>query len=302
MSHRAAVYTVKVRQKRDTSGEFRLLGDFDEQGTSLTTVLQGYLDDFESISGDESKVVKCTESKIENDELLVIMQNGQSGVAADIVNPDGDLLHRQEPEHTQLLRCGGLFRLPPAQKLGWLAIHVNNGRGSKGLLEKGIREQFGHEYPDLVLELTPYVQGSVLKEAVDQGRIDKVKLVKTERPNDRASAATDRWVPAGAIGRLELDISTPGKAARVLSTLVQRFLGGDHSAFDEIVEFEGITFDTAKVEVVLDGETRRTFNIEKPDAGHPFTEDMQNLTIENGEPTSASLFDGLRSALGRVST
>jgi hypothetical protein len=183
-----------------------------------------------------------------------------------------------------------------------LAVHVNNGRGSKGLLEKGIREHFNEEYPDLVLAITPYVLGSVLKEAVDRGRIDKVKLVKIEQPNDRAAAATNRWVPAGAVGRLELDISTQGKAARVISSLVQRFLGGDHSTFDEIVEFQGLSFDMAKVEVVLEGEMHRTFNIEKPDAGHPFTEDLEDLTIENGEPTPASLYAGLRSAVARVST
>lgn len=64
MSHRAAVYTVRVRQRRDTSGTFRLLGDIDEQGTSLSGVLQNYFHAFESISDDETKVVRTVQCDV----------------------------------------------------------------------------------------------------------------------------------------------------------------------------------------------------------------------------------------------
>ncbi len=301
MSHRAAAYTVRIRPKNDRSGEVRLIGDIDEEGTSLINVLENYFKDLESTSDDESKVVRCLTCTLDGDDLLLIAQHGQNGVAADIVDTDGDLRLRQQPEDTQLLRCGSLFRLPPADATGWLAVHVNNGRGIKGLLQKGIADRFRDDFPKLAIDIRPFVEASVLKEAVDHDRIDKVKLVKYEQPNDRAAAATSRWVPAGAVGRLELDISTRGKMARVLSGLLQRFMGGDQDAFHEIVEFQNITFDEAKVEVVLDGGARRTFNIAKPDSGHPFTEDLLDLVMENGEPTSDSLFEGLRSVLKTVS-
>ena len=302
MSHRAAVYTVRVRQKRDTSGTFRLLGDIDDQGTSLSAVLQGYFHDFESISEDETKVVRTVQCDVVGDDIQLLTQHGQNGVAADIVGPDGDLRLRQTPDDTQLLRCGCLFRLPPAQDTGWLAVHVNNRRGIKGLLQKGIADLFRQDFPDLILDITPFVEASILQEAISHDRIDKIKLVKFEQPNDRASAATNRWVPASVIGRLELDITPKGKGNRLLSGLLQRFLNGDATAFQEIVEFQGITFEQAKVEVQLADDGKRTFNIEKPEAGHPFTEDLEDLTIENGEPTPASLFEGLRAALGSVVT
>src|SRR5207253_4373071 len=140
--------------------------------------------------------------------------------------------------------------------------------------------------------------GSVLEEAVRRDQIAKVRLIKLERPEDRAVAATDKWIRAGAVGRLELDITARGRAERVLPSLIQRFLlGGDKSAFGEIIEFEGIKFDEAKVEVVLEDETRRTFNIEEPDSGHPFTEDLRDLEVEDGEPTERSLFAALQAAL-----
>lgn len=300
MSHRAAVYTVRVRRKWDRSVEkgSRLLGDIDEQGTYLRDVLEMYCRGLEAVSADETKVVRCNECSVEGDELLLTTQHGQNGLAADIVGASGDLLLRQTPDDTQLLRCGGLFRLPPSDDMGWLAVHVAHGRGVKGLLEKGIVQRFRDEFSDLKLEIVPFVHESTLMAAVDHNQIDKVKLVKYEQPNDRAAAATNKWVPADVIGRLELDITARG--TRVIGDLVRRFLGGDTSVFNNIVEFQDITFDQAKVEVIVDAGTRRTFNIEKPDAGHAFTEDLEDLVFEDGEPTMESVIVGLRAALATV--
>lgn len=58
VSHRAAVYTVRVRKKRDTSGSFRLLGVIDEQGTSLLSALDSYFEDFEATSEDDTRIVR----------------------------------------------------------------------------------------------------------------------------------------------------------------------------------------------------------------------------------------------------
>ena len=302
MSHRAALYTVKVRKRRDTSGDHRLLGDIDEAGTSLLSVLESYFTNFVATNVDQTKVVRSVQCDVDGNEVRLVTQHGQNGVAAEIVGPGGQLRHRQTPDETQLLRCGCLFLLPPAKNLGWLAVHVNNGRGVKGLLDKGLRDRMRVDYPDLILDITPYVETSVLMSAVDNDQIDKVKLVKYEKPNDRAMAATDDWVPAGVAGRLELDISARGKGTRIIADRLRRFLGGEAAAFNEIVEFQGLTFDEAKVEVVLDGEVKRSFNIEKPDTGHAFTENIEVLTMEDGEFSIDSVFDGLRSALGNVAT
>jgi hypothetical protein len=67
------------------------------------------------------------------------------------------------------------------------------------------------------------------------------------------------------------------------------------------VEFEGMTFDQAKVEVVGQNGAGRTFNIEKPDAGHPVTEDMLGLVLlDDGEPDEDSLFSELSRVLSTV--
>jgi len=304
VSHRGAVYTVRVRTKRAKADELHLLGDIDGRGTSLGAVIGRYMPGFEAASADGSKVVRCVTDKADGDDLLLTFQHGQDGVAADIVGSDGGLRYHQTSEDSQLLRCACLFRLPSSERIGWLATHVNNGRGIKGLLDKGLNSKFRTEFGDRVLEITPFVLGSALEEAVRNGRVDKVKLVKLERPNDRANAATDKWVPSGAEGRLELSIAARGRAQRLITNLLSRFLTEqDRAAFGEIVEFQGMTFDEARVEVLMpNGVTRRTFNIEQPDAGHAFTEDLDDLEMANdGSPLEDSLFEALRTILGNVS-
>jgi hypothetical protein len=301
LSHRAAMYSVRVREKWKRDIQPRLLGDIDNAGTSLATVLDRFMNGFEAFTEDRTTVVRCLSSSIDRRELRLVLQHGQTGVAADIVDGANIFRIHQNPEDTQYLKCASLFVLPPAQTTGWLAAHVNYGRGVKGLLTKGIATRFREDHPDLVLEITPIVMESVLREAVRQNKVEKVKLVRTERPRDRANVATNKWVPGNAIGRLELDISVRGEGPRIITRLLSRFLGGDEQVFDEIVEFQGLQFDEAKVEVVLDSG-RRTFNIESPDAGHAITEDLSRLDLdETGEPTEESLFAALRRAVTRVS-
>jgi hypothetical protein len=260
------------------------------------------MSDFESFTTDQSKVLRCVGDKVEGDDLLLTFQHGQDGVAADIVGADGGLRYHQTAEDSQLLQCACLFRFPAHERIGWLAAHVNNGRGIKGLLDKGLSAKFRDEFDDRLLEINPFVLGSALEEAVRNERIDKVKLVKLEQPNDRANAATDKWVPSGAEGRLELSIAARGRAQRLVTGLLRRFIvEDDRAAFAEIVEFEGMTFDEARVEVIMRDGATHTFNIERPDAGHAFTEDLEGLEMAaDGSPLEDSLFAALRATLRNV--
>jgi hypothetical protein len=59
--------------------------------------------------------------------------------------------------------------------------------------------------------------------------------------------------------------------------------------------------DQAKVEVQLENGTHRTFNIEKPDSGHPLTEDLFGLEFDSdGAPTAVTIFAALASMLDEL--
>ena len=148
-----------------------------------------------------------------------------------------------------------------------------------------------------MLEIARFVEADMLKDAVDQNRIEKLKLVKLVQPGEQSPAAA-KWLSPGQPARVELDVATVGADARLQSALVRRFLGGDESAFAEIVEFQGMTFDGAKVEVLLADNTRRAFDLQSPDAGRPVLRDLPGLRFDgDGEPTDESLFAELRAAL-----
>lgn len=302
MSHRAALYTIEVRPKRDK--EPRLLGDFDLAGASLLEVLSGYLDEaFASANAAGTKEVRIANCQMDDsgEELHVAATHGLSGLKAQIVDENGQLQFEQATTDSQLLQCGCLFRLPPTQPRGWLAIHVNNGRGIKSLLENGIQEKFRDDHSGFVLRIRPFVERAVFDKAVEEDRIDKVKLLKLERPSDRAMAITNKWIPGGVLGKFELTISVRDRGEHVLPDPIRRFLGANHAAREEIIEFEGIEFDEASVEVETAEGGQRTFNIERLEAGHAFTEDLEGLDFVEGEPTHDSVIGALGTALDRVS-
>jgi hypothetical protein len=303
MSHRAALYTVRVKEKWK---DYKRLGDIDEAGTPLAGALVGWLgNNFEVLSDDGEKLVRCTQVDWDEPELAIFLQHGESGIAADIVNQAGALRLRQTADDTQLLRCAGLFHLPPDLETGWLALHVNYGRGVKGLLEIGLLRAFNQAFTDLLLQINPYVEAAAFYEAIDAGRVEKIHLTKWVRPQDRAVTATDRWLPNGAPGKLSVTISPRLQVGRLRPAPLRRFTHANpqqrQRAFDEIVEFQGVQYDAASVEVELENGTKRTFNIEQPSSGHPMTVDLTGLDFAgDGEPTEASVLNGLRDALATV--
>lgn len=300
MGHRAAVYTVRVH-RRSNPADYRLLGDIDNRGSSLLQELAKYTVGLKSDSADHSRVIQAISHVIDGDELQLMLQHARGGIAADIVTDAGELRIHQEPSDMTRVRSAVLVQLPAAETYGWMAVHNNNNHYVKGLLMQALTARFRHDFPDLILDVSPYVLGSVLREAVERDRVDKVTLVKLERPSDRANVDTDKWVQSDLGARVQLGIEPWGRNKHVIPGLLRRFLGGDRQAFDEIVVFGGLTFDEAKVQVRLENGAARTFNIERPDIGHAFTEDMRGLDLqEDGEPTEASLFGALRAALSTV--
>ena len=302
MSHTAAVYTVRVRGAgRGKRDDFRPFGDINNEGASLVAAIAGYIPELKAETGDGAKDLTGANANTVGEDLQVILTHGQRGVAGPLVDPAGTTKATVQSVDTLRVTCGALFRLPQAATLGWLAVHINNNRGIKTLLADGILRRFRDDFPKLILEVEACQLGSVLKAAVDEDRVDKVKLLRVMQVGDSAARARggDKWVRQGVAGRLELDISSRG--GRVIPDLLRQYLNGQTSVWNSIVEFDGMTFDQAKVEVQLENGTHRTFNIEKPDSGHPLTEDLFGLEFDSdGAPTAVTIFAALASMLDEL--
>lgn len=299
MGHRATVYTVRVRRKRETE-DFLPLGDIDGNGTDLAGVLAGYLGDLESFDAEETRSVQSSGVTRRGPELYVSVLHGQTGMVADIFGKDGDLRLHQTVDDTQKVRCGCLIRLPPADDMGFLATHINNGRAIKGLLDKGIQARFQQQFPDHLLAITPFIEGSVFQEALIAGRLLKLKLIRVDRSEDRAEAGLGKWIEGGAEAKQEFTLTPKARGAYLRTHLPLRFLRGDGQAFAQILEFDGQTYDQARVEVQLANGKKRVFIIGDPDAGNPISEDLGDLQLRDGEPTDESLQTQLRLILDRA--
>lgn len=322
MGHNAALYTVRVKRARKRKDKYVPLGNIDGNGTTLATAIYGLLPDSPELfahNGHGTRLAWYEEAVLNDpgdgqeqgiDELKVRLQHGRSGEVANLTE-DGEIVFRQRIDHEHQVPCALLFRLPRDQEQGWLVAHVNNGRSVYSLFARALYEQFRESFGEqkLLLELRPWVRVTALQQALNDDKLDEVRLIRLERPSDDAVAATNRWLNRS--GRLEVVYSarTPARAARdsfLNADLLKRFLQSDdqdekNAMRNQILEFSGMTFDQAQVVVELDNDKKKTYNIEKPDAGHVMTVGMDGIQLDDeGDPTDASLFRGLREALGEV--
>jgi hypothetical protein len=290
VSDRAALYTVALRP-RSRRGAAVQLGD-------LAGDLAGLLDGFSATSPDGARVVRVLSVSRDAADVFAVVQHGARGIAADIVDAAGGIRLRQLPDDLQLVRSGCLFRLPPRETAGRLAVHLLNGRGVKDLFEQGLTASFRSLRPELSLVLERLADPEALRAAVAADRVEKLRLVRLEPAGPRAIAATDKWVAAGEPARVELDVTVRSRGAGIQRALLQRYLGGDASAFAEIVEFAGLRFDRASVGVRLPDGSRRLFDLARPEAGRPATRTLEGIALDAaGEPTEASLLAALRAAV-----
>jgi len=109
VNHQAAVYTARVRRGAGHPGDLRLLGDIDNQGTFLGSVLASYMIDFRSSSAEKARTVACGGTSVHGDETFLALSHEEAGVAADILGKDGRKRTRQSADETQQVRRGARF-------------------------------------------------------------------------------------------------------------------------------------------------------------------------------------------------
>ena len=300
MSHRAAMYIVRVRPKRDVDG-WMLLGDVDSGGTWLGDLIDKALADLKGTSRDGKVEARFggTLPGLGTSQVGATLISGRSGVVSLIEKPGEEPFHRTA-DHREAMRSAVLFDLPPNLEAGSMAIHIPHGHGCKAIVEDQLRSTLGKE--GYVLDLGPVVPQSALLEAVKQNGVEQVTLIKHD------PLASDRFSDAAMWGRDEVDrleLKIPSKRKRRLrADPVTRFLEDSSEANRRrIIEFQGLTFDEVTVTVeLLDGSTR-TFYLEQRQGGHPMT---TALTISASEADELGAVPGalsreLQRALASVS-
>lgn len=248
------------------------LGDIDDAGTSLSSVFKPALKGLKEQEEDKSLSfhgwVQTTEPNILAAELRI----GEKGVDSDIERPNNQVFHRN-PVDEERVPCVVALRLPPTASRGFMAMHIPHGRGAKTLLDGRLRSVFSIGQPDRVLLVEPVVPKGALEEATEKNRIKKVRLLA--RSADRFQSSSD-WLKKDDYGSVELVIK-PKRRGHVIPDPIRKYLNGDENAVSQLLEFEDLSFEEARVEVEMPSGGKRTVYIGDPDRGHPMMVSLDSL-------------------------
>ena len=298
MSHRAALYRVKIRPKQKVDS-WCLLGDYDAAGTWAGHTLNGLLVKLNGKSRDK-KVQAQFESNLPNLEpncVGVSVLSGRSGVTS-VLELEGKRPFLRTPEHSEAMRSAVLLDLPPRRTSGWLAVHVPHGRSCKGIIEHALRQGFGQL--GFVIELGAIVPANALRDAVYRDLVEKITLIKHE------PTKSDRFRDAAQWGDDEVErikLSIPSRRGMHLrGDPLRRFLNEPNDENRrQIIEFGGLIFDEVAVTVSMPEGGQRTFYLEAREGGHPMTLGINVTGMDRYGATPVELSRELASALATVS-
>ena len=243
MSHRAALYRLRIRPKRQVRG-WCLLGDYDEAGTWVGETIQ------KALMGQTSTNYDRTVEATFGEELLprlppntvgVQILSGKSGVSS-VLTRGGLTRFVRTPDDSEVMRSAALFSLPPHRTEGWLVVHVPHRRGCKTILHDALRANFGER--GYVISITPFVPEDAFRALIDQARVSKVTLTKRELERSDRFAEAAQWGD-NKLDRIELTFR--GRRLRSLNKdPIRRFLAKpSEETRNRIIEFGGLQFDDA---------------------------------------------------------
>ena len=239
MSHRAALYRVQIRPKRQV-GAWCLLGDYDNSGTWAGETIR------EALMGQTVENYNRTVQATFGEELLpnlpsnsvgLQILSGKSGVTS-VLTRDGVTRFVRTPDDSEVMRSAALFSLPRHRTEGWLAVHVPHRRGCKTIIDETIRA--GFRELDYIIDIRPFVPQDTLQTLIDQARISKVTLIKREIERSDPFGEAAQWGDS-EVDRIELTFK--GRRLRSLNREpIRRFLQerSDESR-NRIIEFSGFT-------------------------------------------------------------
>lgn len=273
MSHRAGVYRPRIRRQGQRD-KWLPFGDFNGEGAWLRDVFH---QDMEQLDGksDDGRLHARFERHLPDlgpDMVGASILTGRSGVRSRIRSA-GNFFTRTE-EHAEEMRAAVLFQLPRRKHVGLMAVHVPHRNSCKGIVDDilmaALRER------GFMLKLAAAVPLAAYAEAVRSGHVEKVTLIKYNAVGSDSFSDAAQWQD---LQQAEMVLRFSGKRRRDrhkdINDIkpIKKFLDDrSEESRRQILEFNGIRYDDAKVTVTLPNDARRTFYLEREvEGGHPIT-------------------------------
>lgn len=292
--HTAALWTIEAIRP---GGELRAeLGDLAGHGYLLTRLRKGLKGlHVSEVTPDETERPAAEFRRFvdtgREDEVACIIALHEYGVRAVVSFDQGP--QDRYPRNPQTVEAMALVRAGRRTRTGTLAVHFNHRAGAK--------VQVADELEAIIRAagLNPNIEAAGTESAIRQGllenRVKEYRFIARRQPHDRFP---DDRIKDQVIGRVETRVF-PQRHGFLRGRWLLEYLKGAKKTkdFDDLVTFDGMQYDEAKVTVKLANGRIRTVNVLEADQriGHALTFDLVNSQSRflPAEASDEALVEGL---------
>ena len=293
-----ATYTLRVVDARGDSST--PLGSFDGK-TDLLDVIKQYLEDRGSSLGKDDTTqtaLRVIQANFNARSVSGVIERGEYGFSSTLFDTEDDrVAYNRRPQDADLLPHYYLFDIPRTASEGVIMLERFGQSGIKGTLELDLDTYFRDAHPGFRLRFAPLVPRNLLDLYLKKGRLVRVRLVKFGAPSDIADKFDKGHDESEVTTEIRISAHRSGTVP-LLDRLAPVISGRRHVT--EFLELKSIEYDAVKIEVEVGG-TRRTINLDNPDALRATTDVTQEVEIAaNGHPTIESIDSVARDILADV--
>ncbi|MEX2299480.1 MAG: hypothetical protein WD733_01015 [Bryobacterales bacterium] len=251
-----ASYTIRLRAE---SGENQKLDAFGSPPQDLLRVLGDCLESMKKKSSSThdaaaQQVFNVAKVQVTGRTIAGIIESGLYGRGSKLRDVDAwEITYKKTVREAEMLPFYFLFEVPHMADEGMLIVERVGNVGIRKALGNAISEYVASKLPPFSFRLSHLVRQDVVKAYVDGGEVSAIRFIKFGLPSDFAD-----MLPSGhkeQRGRLEL-VARMGRGRTFnLGSRIGKYVNGDVN-LNRFVELEDFSYDTVKLDVTKNGETR----------------------------------------------
>lgn len=289
-----ATYTIRVddrrhRTKENMNPSYQKLSAYDGHNDLYDSVLN-FLKKLENTTTNKTYRLYMKPVTVEQNGRIIngVLDAGNYGRSGNILDVKTDSVKYQKKwDDADVSPFYFLFYIPKDTDEGILLLQRTGGFGIKTNLGRFLSSFFRKANRGFSIELNALIREDLVKKAIREGKIKKLRCVKFRAPTDRVDGLDEghEEVP------LEMEVVLSANKIPIKDKLKEFFNPDTTSDVKSLVELRDFNFsyDTVKVEVDVDGSIK-TFDlgsIEKIRTHYDITEEVR--LNSNQQPTFDSI-------------
>ncbi len=302
---KVSLATYSGRLRHDATGELVKLAKFGKAETDLLDVLQAALESMKAKRAHdaESQHVMNTRTVIRTDDrtLTGFIESGIYGRGSRLRHVESwTVTHNKTAKEADMLPFYFLIHIPEMADEGILILERAGNAGIRKTLGASLGGFVSKTHPGYTLSIYHLVRDDVVAAYLDGGEVSAIRLIRFGLPNDFADMLAHGHKEEE--GSLEL-VARMGRGRHFsLGKRIQRFIGGKVE-LQRFVELKEFRYDTVKLDVLKDGETRTVdlnrlrmrgfYNI----SGFVKRDDNGNPAFESIDKEARNLLQKIRSGM-----